>query len=552
MKLKYNKILAVCMAGLWIASSMCTNVAQAAAKWPEGPKKNSLSSASAIVMELSTGSILYSKNINTKHYPASITKIMTALLTLENCSLSETLTFTEEEAYGIEIGSSSLYCEPGEKFTIEQTLYGIMLQSANEMCLAAADHVAGSNKKFINMMNDRVAQLGLKNTHFVNPNGLHDNNHYTTAYDMACIAREAWKNTSFQKITGTKTYSMGATNKRKKNEIMQLLNHHQMVNGYKHPEYEYKYCVGGKTGYTSMAHSTLVTFAEKDGMQLVAVIMKANSAEHPEPNEYSDTTRILNFAFENYVKYTLGEKSSQVNDLLFNTFDSYFNAEESPIRLAGESTVVLPKGVDIDKAKQKITYNKNATLNDGENIIGKVTYTYNKHTVGSADIIYDTTDTGSHLDDASREVVDSEIQQIKTNNKNHAFFLQKMSAVKYGWLNLVSFFKENLILLIVLVLVLLLLILLIVNYRLHRHVRRRKSRGIKRRKPSGGISLNSRHSISFGKRGRGRRRHGIDYTSGGRKPSKRARETSSNMSARRLKKNRKKTKESFGKSFYDF
>ena len=186
-------------------------------------------------------------------------------------------------------------------------------------------------------------------------------------------------------------------------------------------------------------------------------------------------------------------------------------------------------------------------------MIGKVTYTYNKHTVGSADIIYDTTDTGSHLDDASREIVDTEIQQIKTNNKNHAFLLQKMSAIKYGWLNLVSFFQERLILLIVLVLILLLLILLIVNYRLHRHVRRRKNRGTKRRKPSGGMSINSRNSLSFGKRGRGRKRHGIvDYTTSGRKPSKRARETSSNMSARRLKKNRKKTKESFGKSFYDF
>lgn len=551
MKLRYKKVIAVCMAGLIIAGNLCTSISQAAVRWPSGPKKSSLSSASAIVMELSTGSILYTKNIHAKHYPASITKIMTTLLVLENCSLSETLTFTEEEAYGIEIGSSSLGCLPGEKFTLEQTVYGIMLQSANEMCLAAADHVAGSQKKFIRMMNDRVAQLGLKNTHFVNPNGLHDDNHYTTAYDMACIAREAWKNTAFQRVTGTKTYSIGATNKRKKGEIMQLLNHHQMVNGYQHPEYEYKYCIGGKTGYTSMAHSTLVTFAEKDGMQLVAVIMRADGAKQPEPNEYSDTTRILNFAFENYTKYTPDEKSSQVNDSLFNTFDSYFNTEESPIRLAGESSVVLPKGVDISKAKQKISYDKNVAMSKGENTIGKVTYTYGDHTVGSADIIYDAADTGSHLDDASREMVDTEIKQIKSNNKNHAFFRQKLSAVKYGWLNLVSFFQDKLILLIVLVLIFLLLVLLIINYRLRSHVRRRKNRGSRRRKATGGMSLDRRKSLSFGKR-RGRRRHGVDFTTSARKPSKRTRETSSNMSARKLKKNRRKTKESFGKSFYDF
>lgn len=551
MKLKYKKFLAVFMTGFFLTGFICTSIAQAAVQWPEGPKKKSLSSASAIVMELSTGSILYSKNINVKHYPASITKIMTTLLTLENCSLSETLTFTEEEAYGIEAGSSSLYCVPGEKFTIEQALYGIMLQSANEMCLAVADHVAGTNKKFIKMMNDRVAQLGLKNTHFMNPNGLHDDNHYTTAYDMACIAREAWKNTTFQKVTGTKTYSIGATNKRKKNEIMQLLNHHQMVNGYKHPQYEYKYCVGGKTGYTSMAHSTLVTFAEKNGMQLVAVIMKAKDAKQPEPNEYSDTTRILNYAFETYTKYTLDEKSSQVNEILFNTFDSYFNTEESPLRLAGESAIVLPKGVDISKAKQKITYDKDAALAKGENSIGKVTYTYGGHTVGSADIIYDTTDTGSHLNEASRKMVDNEIQQIKSNNKNHAFLRQKVSSIKYGWLNLVSFFQDRLILLVVLLLVVLLLVLLIINYRMHYRGRRhRKSRNGRRRKPSGGMSLDSRRSISFSRR-KGRKRHGVDYTSN-RRPSHRSRETSSSMSPRKLKKNRKKTKESFGKSFYDF
>lgn len=550
MKLKYKKRIALCMAGLFMACSICTNTVQASVRWPKGPKKSSLSSASAIVMELSTGSILYSKNIHEKHFPASITKIMTTLLTLENCSLSETLTFTEEEAYGIETGSSSLYCVPGEKFTLEQVVYGIMLQSANEMCLAAADHVAGSTQKFIKMMNNRVEQLGLKNTHFMNPNGLHDDDHYTTAYDMACIAREAWKNTTFQKITGTKTYSIGATNKRKANEIMQLLNHHQMVNGYEHPQYEYKYCIGGKTGYTSMAQSTLVTYAEKDGMQLVAVIMKAAGPKQGEPNEYTDTTRILNYAFENYTKYTLDEESSQINENLFNTFDSYFNAEESPLHLAGESSVVLPKGVDISKAKQKITYDKNITLSDGENTIGKVTYTYGGHTVGSTDIIYDTTDAGVHLDEASREIVDSEIKQIKTNNKKHAFLLQKISSIKYSWLNLVSFFKDRLVLLIVLFLVLLLLVLLIMNYRLHSRAHRRRSRSERRRQSSGGMSLNSRKSISFGKR-RGRKRHGIDYT-GNRRPARRTRETSSNMSARKLKKNRKKTKESFGKSFYDF
>ncbi len=548
-----KKLIAFLMTGVLLAGSICSSSAKAAVQWPKGPKKGSLSCASAIVMELSTGSILYSKNIHDQHYPASITKIMTALLTLENSSLNETVTFSEEAAFGIESGSSSLYCEPGEKFSVEELLYGIMLQSANEMCLAAGEHVAGTSKKFVKMMNDKVAELGLKNTHFMNPNGLHHDNHYTSAYDMACIAREAWKNTTFRKICGTKTYSMGATNKRKAKEIMTLLNHHQMVNGYNYPQYEYKYCIGGKTGYTSMAQSTLVTYAEKNGMQLVSVVMHAAGPTAGQPNEYTDSTRLLDYAFENYTKFMVDEQSSQVNENLFNTFDSYFNAEESPIRLASESTVVLPKGVSLSKANQTITYDKNQTLKEGENIIGKVTYTYGNRTVGSTDIIFDNTENITHLDEASREIVNSEIQQLQTNKENDAFFQQKLSGLKYGWLNLVSFFQERIILLIVVVLTLILILLWVLRYLYSSRRRRRRNHSSRYQKSSGGMSLNSKRGFSFGRR-RGRKRHGVDYTTNRRSlsPKNKVRKTSSNMSARKLKRNRKRTKESFGKNFYDF
>ncbi len=541
------------MAGVLFAGSICSSSAHASVKWPKGPQKGSLSCASAIVMELSTGSVLYSKNIHEQHYPASITKIMTALLTLENSSLSETVTFSEEAAFGIESGSSSLYCEPGEKFSVEELLYGIMLQSANEMCLAAGEHVAGTNKKFVKMMNEKVAELGLENTHFMNPNGLHHNNHYTSAYDMACIAREAWKNTTFRKICGTKIYHMGATNKRKAKDIMTLLNHHQMVNGYNYPQYEYKYCIGGKTGYTSMAQSTLVTYAEKDGMQLVSVVMRASGPTAGTPNEYTDSTRLLDFAFENYTKYTVDEESSQINEHLFNTFDSYFNVEESPIRLDSESTVVLPKGVALSKANQTITYDKEKALTEGENIIGTVTYTYGNRTVGSTNIIYNNTKNITHLDEASREIVSSEIQQLQSNKENDAFFQQKLSGLKYGWLNLVSFFRERIILLIVVVLALLLILLWVLRYLYSNRRRRRRNHSSRYKKSSGGLSLSNKRGFSFHKR-RGRKRHGMDYTTKQHTsaPKNRARKTSSNMSSRKLKRNRKRTKESFGKNFYDF
>ncbi len=550
--MKRKRIFAALMAGIIMVGSIGSSTAQAAAKWPKGPDKGSLSSASAIVMELSTGTVLYSKNIHKKHYPASITKIMTSLLTLENSSPSDVVTFTEAEAHGIETGSSSMYCVPGEKFTIEQVLYGIMLQSANEMCLVAADHVAGSVDKFVEMMNQRVAQLGLKDTHFMNPNGLHNDDHYTSAYDMACIAREAWKNPSFQKICGTRTYQVKSTNKRKASEILggQLLNHHQMINGYEtSSRYEKDYVIGGKTGYTSMAHSTLVTFAEKDGMQLVSVIMKGNSSKQGEPNEYTDTTRILDYAFEKFSKHAVNGENSDVNENLFNTFDSYFNADQSPLRLSAESAVILPKGVALRKAKQQIQYDNSVKLQDGENVIGTVKYTYDGRMVGSTDIIYDSTKSASHLDEASRRIVDSEIRQIKTNNKKHAVILQKLSGIKYSFYNMVSFFRDRVILVIVAALVILLIVLLVLNYRMNsRRKRRSRTRG---RRSSGGMSLNSRRSFSAGKR-KGRRRRGADYTSSRRTTGAKMSDSGSSISARKMKKNRKKTRESFGRSFYDF
>lgn len=550
--MKRKRIFAALMAGIIMVGSICSSTAQAAAKWPKGPDKGSLSSASAIVMELSTGTVLYSKNIHKKHYPASITKIMTSLLTLENSSPSDVVTFTEAEAHGIETGSSSMYCVPGEKFTIEQVLYGIMLQSANEMCLVAADHVAGSVDKFVEMMNQRVAQLGLKDTHFMNPNGLHNDDHYTSAYDMACIAREAWKNPSFQKICGTRTYQVKSTNKRKASEILggQLLNHHQMINGYEtSSRYEKDYVIGGKTGYTSMAHSTLVTFAEKDGMQLVSVIMKGNSSKQGEPNEYTDTTRILDYAFEKFSKHAVNGENSDVNENLFNTFDSYFNADQSPLRLSAESAVILPKGVALRKAKQQIQYDNSVKLQDGENVIGTVKYTYDGRMVGSTDIIYDSTKSASHLDEASRRIVDSEIRQIKTNNKKHAVILQKLSGIKYSFYNMVSFFRDRVILVIVAALVILLIVLLVLNYRMNsRRKRRSRTRG---HRSSGGMSLNSRRSFSAGKR-KGRRRRGADYTSSRRTTGAKMSDSGSSISARKMKKNRKKTRESFGRSFYDF
>lgn len=528
------------------------------AKWPSGPKPKSLSCDSAIVMEISTGSILYKKNIHKQHYPTSITKIMTAMLALENSSLSDTVTFSRDAVYGIEAGSSTIYSDVGEKMSMEQCLYAIMLESANEVCLAIGEHVSGDSGSFVKLMNDKVAELGLKNTHFNNPNGLPDPKHYTTAYDMAVIAREAIQNSSFRKITGTRYYTCAKTNTHKRPRVW--LNHHQMVNGYEHPEYEYKYCIGGKTGYTNIAHSTLVTFAEKNGMQLLSVIMYADSPKQGKPNEYTDTTSILNFGFSNYKKYNINDEKVDINANLFNTYNNFFNAESSPIRLSNESAVVLPKGVKLSDVKQKVSYNKKASIKDGENIIGKVTYTYKGKVTGSTDIIYEQT-AQNHLDEASRKIVNSEIEDIEENSAKTARQNKRIAKIKSalsGFFSPVTSFVKTYMRIPAtvagIVLAVLIMVFLAKRFRLFYRIR---NIGRKHRSRGGYRSKAGRKM--FMRRQRQNRRMQTTEKNVRRNHSKHyKKEAPPKNTAGKHKRNtnyskrRKGTRESFGKNYFDF
>ncbi len=208
--------------------------------WPDGPY---VEAESAILMDAATGAILYAKNVDQQMYPASITKIMTTLLALENSSLDETVVFSYDAVYKNEQDSSHIARDLDEEMSMEDTLYAVMLESANECAYAVAEHVGGGDyQAFIDMMNERAAELGCTNTHFNNANGLPDEEHVTTARDMALIAREAIKNTEFRKIIGTKQYTIPPTNKH--DEPTYLNNHHRMLNNYKGDEHIYEYCIG--------------------------------------------------------------------------------------------------------------------------------------------------------------------------------------------------------------------------------------------------------------------------------------------------------------------
>ena len=377
-----------------LANQFISNAAFASATenktkdWPTAPSVNA---ESAILMDLSSGAILYEKNAHKEQYPASITKIMTTLLAIENCSMGEIVTFSHDAVFGIEMGSSHIGIDEGEKLTVEQSLYAIMLASANEVSWGVGEHVAGTLSDFADMMNERAKELGCLNTHFVNANGLHHDDHYTTAHDMALIAREAMQYETFRKITATKRYIIPPTNKHDVDNI--FLNHHQMLMGNNYPQYKYEYCTGGKTGYTSKAGSTLVTFAKKGDMELVCVVMRANGAASPE-NEYTDTTGLFNWAFENFTQYNINANANELEDSelqLFTKYNSLFNTENTPLYL-NNSSILLPNGIALEEAVKNVNIYSDVKLTGSETVVGNITYTYNDRLVGNADIIFRTSD----------------------------------------------------------------------------------------------------------------------------------------------------------------
>jgi D-alanyl-D-alanine carboxypeptidase len=352
-------------------------------KWPGN--KPDICSDAAIVMEASTGAILYAKNIHKTYYPASITKILTSLLAIENSSLGDTVTFSNKAIYDVEADSSRLGgTDVGEKLTMEQSLYGIMLVSANDVSYAVAEHISGDEKSFVALMNKKAKELGCVDSNFANPHGLPDPNHYTSAYDMALISRAAINNDIFRKITGTRTYTIPPTNMQK--ETRYLANHHKFING----ALKYDGVIGGKTGYTSVAKYTLVTFAERNGMTLISIILHCDSIQ----NEYSDTSSLLNYGFDNFSLYNIADMENvDTTDTnpLFTKYSPLFSDTASQLKISPKGNIILPNSADYKDAKKEIKLTPLDSVVKGENVIGQIKYTYGDKFVGSADIVYNNT-----------------------------------------------------------------------------------------------------------------------------------------------------------------
>ncbi len=241
----------------------------------------------AILYDVTHNRFLYEKNADMHFYPASTTKLMTALLVAERCSFEETVTFSETAVSRLESGAVTLKMKAGDQFSVKDCMYGLLLKSANEIANGLAEHVGGSIEGFAGLMNQRAAALGCTNTHFVNPNGLNDPQHFTSPRDMALIARAAFENSTVRQIASTLKYSFPAS--KSVPSVRELTMGHKMLDPSR-AEY-YPGFVAGKTGFTSLAGNTLVTCVERDGVRLIVVILKSRQTH------YADTKKLLDYGF---------------------------------------------------------------------------------------------------------------------------------------------------------------------------------------------------------------------------------------------------------------
>ena len=309
-------------------------------------------------MDQNSGKILYSKNANTKMYPASTTKIMTAILTLENCKLDEVATASHNAVYSIPYSYSVATIQEGEELTIEQLLNVLLIPSANDAAVVLAEHIAGSVEAFAEMMNNKAVEIGCKNTHFVNPNGIHNEDHYSTAYDLALMGQYAMKFDVFRSIVSKTSYALPATAKYDKEDRLFNTTNDLIKKNYSSSprNYYYEYATGAKTGYTDAAKSCIVATATKNDVSLIAVVLHDSTTDAGLSQRALDCKALFEYGFNNYSEKTIVNKTDVAKQITVENATK----ETENLDLLYENSLegLIPNNVDIS------TYTPNIKLSD--------------------------------------------------------------------------------------------------------------------------------------------------------------------------------------------
>lgn len=258
-----------------------------------------ISENSAIVLDGDSSSILYSKNINEKIFPASTTKILTAILAIENLNLNTLVTVTKDEIDSIPYGSSIMYLKAGDVLTVKDLLYGLLLSSGNDAAIVLADTVSGSVPNFVKLMNNKLKELNCIHSHFTNPHGFHDDNHFSTAYDMALLMKYASHNEAFREICETDEYLLKTSNITRKLENTDLLLSSKL-----------EYTIGGKTGYTDEAGNVFICYSKFEGKNIVCGVFDGSKNILNKTTRFNDTKKLLDYSYENYGKQKVLDKNT--------------------------------------------------------------------------------------------------------------------------------------------------------------------------------------------------------------------------------------------------
>lgn len=343
---------------------------------PDWPSDTGIMAESGIIMDMDSKTVLFGQNIHVPYPPASITKLLTALVTVENCEMDEIVTYSHDAIYNVEAGSSNkLELEDGDKLSVEDSLYALLLISNNPSANALAEHIAGSREAFVELMNAKLAELGCAESHFMNPSGLNDDNQYVSAYDMALIATAAFQNEKILEISSSKTHTIPPTSKRPDGSNIQM-EHRLLMTSDTASQYYLEGAIAGKTGYTSKAGNTLVTYAQRDGRNIVSIILKGT-----QPQYYMDAKTIMNFGFASFknIPVTGNETFLQENQQLDANGVTY---PASELSLDGKAVITLPATAEFSDAERTLVTDLPA--GHPEDAAAMLQYTYNGRNIGTA------------------------------------------------------------------------------------------------------------------------------------------------------------------------
>lgn len=342
--------------------------------WPQGP---AIGAEAAVLMDADTGAVLYAKNMDEELFPASITKLMTCLVAIENCPLNEVITVSQSAINANEADGSHMYLRAGEQLTLEELLYGILINSANEACNAVGEHIGGSIDGYVDMMNAKAQELGCTHTHFVTANGLHNEEHYTSAHDMALIAQAFFSYDILCRMSSTARYQIPST------DLHDEHNLHSKNRLYAGAEYAYEPLVGSKTGFTSLSRQTLVSCAQKGDLRLICVILREES-----PYQFTDTVTLFDYGFEHFQKVRTSQYETRFgisNSDFFDGDNDVFGSTSPLMTLEDDALILLPDTLSFTSLNTNVCYDALP-----EHAVARIAYDYEGIPMGDAYVFLNT------------------------------------------------------------------------------------------------------------------------------------------------------------------